>query len=53
MNAKSKLNIIVRDKKPKKLSDDELKSHISTYWRKAAERGKNQLPNSITDKPLL
>lgn len=37
-------------KQPKKLSDEELKSHVSPYWKKASERGREQLPNSITDK---
>lgn len=40
-------------KKKKKLTDEELKSHISPYWKQASVRGKEQIPNSITDKPDL
>lgn len=43
-----------QDKLPKKLSDEELKKHISPYWKKASEAGKEQrITPSMADRPLI
>lgn len=53
LRGKPLIEVFKEEDQKRRLSDEELKSHLSPYWKKAADAGKNQLPNSITDRPDL